>query len=143
MTREEAIHIIDDISCNGNYRYTIQKYLEAKKMAIKALSAEPCEDAISRQAVINEVDNYIEKAQSTSVIDDFISFEELVVKALPPVTPKQKMGQWIVTKKEKITYAECSNCGALYSIKKDTYDFSSAKFCPNCGVKMVESEEEK
>lgn len=58
---------------------------------LKALEQEPCEDAISRRAVINEVDNYIEKAQSTSVIDDFISFEELVVKVLPPVTPKQKM----------------------------------------------------
>jgi len=84
MTKEEAV---------AYFKRHINLYCvtgvcrEAEEMAIKALSVEPCEDAISRQAVINGVDNYIEKAQSTSVIDDFISFEELVVKSLPPVTP--------------------------------------------------------
>lgn len=40
-------------------------------------------ELISRQAVLNGIDKYIEKAQSTGTKDDFISFEELVVKALP------------------------------------------------------------
>ena len=40
-------------------------------------------DLISREAVLDGIDKYIEKAQSTGTKDDFISFEELVVKALP------------------------------------------------------------
>lgn len=134
MTREEAIRAL---------RYERKTALHENKsafdMAIKSLSAEPCEDAISRQAVINEVDNYIEKAQSTSVIDDFISFEELVVKALPPVTPKQKMGHWIkvVTETDSFgneTYRyECSECGFFAF-------FGTERYCPYCGAKMEESE---
>ena len=37
---------------------------------------------------MNGIDNYIEKVQSTGAKDDFISFEELVVKALPSIQPK-------------------------------------------------------
>ena len=40
-------------------------------------------DLISRKAVLDGVDKYIEKAQSTGTEDDFISFAELGVKALP------------------------------------------------------------
>lgn len=49
---------------------------------------EPCEDAISRQAVLDGVDRYIYKSQSTGTQDDFYSFAELVVKQLPSVTPQ-------------------------------------------------------
>lgn len=48
----------------------------------------PCADAVSRQAVLDEINRYIEKAQSTGTKDDFISFSELVVKELPPVNPQ-------------------------------------------------------
>ncbi len=40
-------------------------------------------ELISRQAVLDGIDKYIEKAQSTGTKDDFISFAELGVKALP------------------------------------------------------------
>ena len=46
-------------------------------------SAENKGDLISRQAVLDGIDKYIEKAQSTGTKDDFISFAELGVKALP------------------------------------------------------------
>lgn len=51
-----------------------------------------CNDCISRQEIIDEIDRYIEKAQSTGTKDDFISFEELIVKQLPSVTSKAR---WI------------------------------------------------
>lgn len=54
--------------------------------------AESSQDCISRQEVIDGIDRYIEKAQGFGIIDDFISFKELVVKQLPPVTPKV---EWI------------------------------------------------
>ena len=40
-------------------------------------------DLISREAVLDRIDKYIDKAQSTGTKDDFISFAELGVKALP------------------------------------------------------------
>lgn len=40
-------------------------------------------ELISRKAVLDGIDKYIEKAQSTGTKDDFISFAELGVKALP------------------------------------------------------------
>ncbi len=67
-----------------------QQGYECLEMAIKALEQQPCEDAISRQAVLDGVDRYIYKSQSTGTQDDFYSFAELVVKELPSVTPKSK-----------------------------------------------------
>lgn len=46
-------------------------------------------DLISRQAVLDGIDTYINKAQSTGTQDDFYSFAELVVKALPSVNPQE------------------------------------------------------
>jgi len=153
MTREEAIKAL-----KYERKTALHENKSAFDMAIKALSAEPCEelefiqphkklsvnlevctDAISRQAVLDGIDNYIEKAQSTGAKDDFISFEELVVKALPPVTPKQKMGHWIkvVTETDSFgneTYRyECSECGFFAF-------FGTERYCPYCGAKMEVSE---
>ena len=88
MTREEAIDLLDNligmIEDNHNSDYD-----KALKMAIKSLEQEPCEDAISRQAVLDGIDTYINKTQSTGTQDDFYSFAELVVKELPSVTPQE------------------------------------------------------
>lgn len=92
------------------------------------------EDCISREAVLDEIDKYIKKAQSTGTVDDFISFKELVVKQLPSVTPQPKRGKWEVIRKEyefmggivnEAQGCKCSNCGGIVKFKSD--------FCPNCG----------
>ena len=67
-----------------------------------------CDDAISRLAVRKAINRYIEKAQSSGVVDAFISFEELVIKALPTVYPK----------KETVTeFADrCRECGKMRTV---------------------------
>ena len=91
MTREEQLDWLYRLR-SEIYVYMPKEWLipmnNALDMVIKSLEQEPCEDCISRQAVINGIDNYIEKVQSTGAKDDFISFEELVVKALPSIYPK-------------------------------------------------------
>ena len=90
MTREYAKREIDSLDFylqNHTDDYSEESHT-AMMMAIKTLEQEPCEDCISRQAVIEGINNYIEKAQITGTKDDFISFEELVVKALPSIYPK-------------------------------------------------------
>lgn len=99
--------------------------------------AQYCDDCVSRQAVLEGVDTYINKAQSTGIQDDFYSFAELVVKALPPVTPQPKTGHWIEITNQRGTVIalRCSACekSPKHAIRSD--------YCPNCGAKMIEPAE--
>ena len=47
MTNEQAIKVLTMVEAHGSL------VIKAKEMAIKALEQEPCEDAISRQAVLD------------------------------------------------------------------------------------------
>ena len=104
------------------------------------------EDAISRQAVLNGIDTYINKAQSIGTQDDFYSFAELVVKELPPVTPQPKIGHWISHKEhcENLgvmpsglgAYKWCSNCDCGIDVRE--WHKNNYNYCPNCGIRMKE-----
>ncbi len=125
MTREEAINMLKS-KMDGNTD-TSYEWAETVRMAIKALEQESCEDAISRQAVLDIVDSYSESQSNVEdVTQDIIS--DIVV--LPPVTPQPKTGHWI---KSKDGYMRCDVCGSRGSAIK-------ARFCHHCGTKMVESQ---
>jgi hypothetical protein len=51
MTREEAIDILRVINPPRESKRVFDEFMQARDMAIEALSAEPCEDAVSREAV--------------------------------------------------------------------------------------------
>lgn len=104
---------------------TNEQHIENLK---KLLEQEPCDDAISRQAAIDEI-------RTCRFVVDAIE----KIRGLPSVTPQQKMGWWI---EERNDYGEiinwhCSNCyddsGFITTCKWD--------YCPNCGAKMQEVEE--
>lgn len=135
MKREEAINRLRDIIieirtyCDESKHMseTDRQNMKAFDMAIKALEQEPCEDAISREAVLMEIDKYL----------CGVPFDEkgidIVIKELPLVTPQQKkVGKWIKDK-ENCLYNKCSIC-CYGHCREDNY-------CPNCGAKMTESEE--
>lgn len=98
----------------------ISQWTGNEKSYEEALEQEPCEDAISRQSMLD----YIKYLHGEMPEEEF-------VKALPSVTPTHKKGKWV--DKEKISFPICSKCG-LTSIEKYS-------FCPNCGAEM-EGEEE-
>lgn len=82
MTREEAIHYLSVPSnTNGSGLCTDEQHYEAKQIAIKALEQEPCDDAVSRQAVLDLVADYD------------LSMGQVVkgIHALLPVTPQPKI----------------------------------------------------
>lgn len=90
-------------------------------------------DCISRQAVLEGVDTYINKAQSKGTQDDFNSFAELVVKVLPPVNPQPKTGKWIFKKFDEETGISNSYwCSACNYPMAQVYD----DYCAHCGAKM-------
>lgn len=78
----------------------------------------PCEDAVSRQAVI-------EITAETGALET-----QTRVKSLPPATPKQRTGKWVAGQ----TIGDgiiCSECNTHYQMYPMIY-----QFCPNCGAKM-------
>jgi rubrerythrin len=149
MTREEAIRMLkaklecmtrdvsgsdDDCNrklcgeCHLNYEQgNMGEQKEYIRMSIEALEREPCEDAISRQAVLIELDKYLSG----------VSFDEkgidVVIKELPPVSPQPKMGRWSHDGSHWKNRFICSECGYKLFDEPTSY-------CPNCGAKMAESE---
>lgn len=87
MTREEAI---EWFRSSAFYH----KDHEPFNMAIKALEQEPCKDAISRQAVLDEIQSAYDSEPLTDETNgvDYINKEmiEDFVESLPPVTPQPK-----------------------------------------------------
>ena len=53
MTREEAIKIFNTVLFMGKCDAPKEELEEFLKMAIKAIEQQPCEDTISRQALID------------------------------------------------------------------------------------------
>ena len=114
-------------TCGMPYSFVEAKVKNAAK-TLKALKQEPCDDAISRHAVL-------EMAYDMSEIDGEHFTEQCMVvdiegiKKLPSVTPQQKIGQWI-----KGRYKDtCDKCRCTYP-----KDIGFKNYCPNCGCKMTE-----
>ena len=102
--------------------------VEEIRTAIEALEQEPCEDTISRQAVLNTLfynsDNNCEVVLNKELQDR--------IKALPHVTPARMKGKWIPRKAKydnAVPVYECSIC-------HKNNGFDDDNFCPNCGAEM-------
>ena len=107
MTREEAIEQLKVyracMSVDG-------ADVEAYNIAIEALKQNPCEDAISRQAVLDIVNNPLN-----------IRLDE-IIKGLPSVKPQEpKTGHWIEEDMfdGDVAY-RCSECNELFWIESGT-----------------------
>ena len=98
---------------------------------LEEIEQESCEDAISRQAVLDKKELVeLEDGQS------FYCISPEDVETLPPVTPQQKIGHWILTSDDDLEYCTCSECG--YQNGENWMIGSQIKFCQECGAKMIE-----
>lgn len=100
-----------------------------KKIPCTITIGNPCEDCISRKAVLD----YIDKMPSELASDGRrmirrISLEEYISDTLPSVAPK--MGHWINADDEYPFNAICSSCNRLNRLY--------GNYCKHCGAKMVE-----
>lgn len=139
MEKEEAIKEIKNAS-DEEVRYgdiehhyeDVMKRVEAFEMAIEALEQKPCEDAVSRQAVIDTI--YHECSDENLDIDFAkVLLLQRKIKALPSVNP-QKTGYWIADVDRwgnfitTVNGYRCSECSEFNGFND--------KFCPNCGARM-------
>lgn len=107
---------------------------------------EPCEDCISRKAVLDKaVYTETEEGWSGRTVD------VKDIESLPYVTPQPKIGHWVEENiNEWSRKVFCSECGCPPPFEHvsngDIYSASGygvtnkTKFCPNCGAKMKEQE---
>ena len=131
MTREEIDKIASDYlnDCESE-----SDMLDVFEVAKEALEQEPCEDVISRQAVMDCFKKW-QPYMATRLWD----FEQ-ELSALQSVTSQPKTGHWInaypdIEPNPMFMYAICSVCNFKQSIS------IKLNFCPNCGLKMIEPQE--
>ena len=108
--------------------WLLEKHYKAKP--------EPCEDTISRDKAIVQLSH---NKTGDDDCDVLIQKDIETIKALPSVTPTEKVGQWIADVDKwgdvvtTVNGYRCDKCNAFNS-DKDNY-------CPNCGAKMQEVQE--
>ena len=87
------------------------------------IGEEPCKDSISRSQALSDYADWYGYGYRDNTFYK-------ILKDMPPVQPKT--GHWM---KSNIGGAKvCSVCNAHMGL-------TSFKFCPNCGAKMMESQE--
>ena len=124
MTREGAIgNLIHAI------RWNDMPKKEALDMAIQALEQELCDDAISRQAAIKA---FKPRGIAEDVWQECNEYKML--SSLPSVNPQAKTGHWSHDGSHWKNRFICSECG--YKLFDEP-----TNYCPNCGARMVESQE--
>lgn len=128
-------------------KITICEYLEMTKPLDREIEQEPCDDAISRQAVQDYIAKYLSQylykdvREAVEVIDEYIG-------ELPSVKPQQKIGHWISfgvqgeVDGQIVQTFTCSECGAISIFRLSSGNIVNGDLCPNCGAKM-KSEDEK
>lgn len=103
------------------------KNIDVKRILAKYAEQEPCDDAVSRQAV-EEIINDIRDCIS---VEGYCAILERL-KKLPPVRPQEQTGHWEWLTEDKY---RCSNCNHETRVdecmNEPMYDF-----CPFCGARM-------
>ena len=134
MTREEQTDWLCRLRADLNNGVIFTPWnKEFTEALTDVLEQEPCDDVISRQAVLDCL-------TATNLKKfDFILDARDKIKNLPPVTPQPKMGKWI---KSRDSYGNnhftCPFCEHDIATKGDTWEDN---YCSNCGAKMDELQE--
>jgi len=129
MTREEQLACLEDRPCAVCNFYTDGCSRWTCVFEEKPEEQEPCDDAVSRQALIDKAtswDAHFADSERVVSLTDIVS--------LPSVQPQPKTGEWIKKiepyEAEPFTLWECSKCHMKVrgSMKSD--------YCPFCGARM-------
>lgn len=93
------------------------------------------DDCISRQAVLNTLDNMDKALDTDRTVESYKELLTECYKDLPIIMPtkkkktKEKTGHWIIMSSE---ICKCSEC--------KQFSDKVTRYCPNCGAKMEVNE---
>jgi len=138
MTREELRDYVEE---QRNLNVIPYYVYSALIDGIDTLEQEPSGDVISRQAVLNTLDRMDKALDTDRTVESYKELLTECYKDLPSVKQEPKTGHWIMTSDylttaySSIDYVKCSCC--------NEYSLEEGDYCPNCGAKMVESEDIK
>lgn len=99
---------------------------------------EPCEDAVSRQAVIDILDDMTKDYAKSNDFEKVNGVAWVKVQKLQSVNP-QKTGHWISRwyAGNDLHFHVCSECNEEFSCDMETgISIDDYHYCPNCGAKM-------
>ena len=127
------------------HREREQAYMQGYEDASKKFRQEPCEDAVSRQEVLEAFEEWINDREDWN--EHPVRFTRSLV-SLPPVTPIFKKGKWVVhhDKSDGFYTIDCSCCG--YTLVRvvdigtsaeealDVTKKMTKNYCPKCGARM-------
>lgn len=98
---------------------------------------EPCEDAVSRQAVIDGLASIAMVKAKSDAQKSLMGRSIFFTEHLPSVNPQPKIGHWIEDKEQihvERTY-HCSECGCM------AFGNERSNYRPDCGAEMAENNE--
>ena len=139
MTREEKLRkVLDKVLWTHNASDDNKNILV--EAIIEVLEQEPCEDAVSRQAVI-DMTGLSEWFDSSDSYNEFV----IALSELPSVTPQNpRKGHWV---KEESPFGwdghsyQCSECGRSIHLDTMVEDLTDYSYC-HCGAYMREVQED-
>lgn len=114
-----------------------------RKFLNEALESQPCEDAVSREAVKELVVKEFVNPQDgmeewRNAVNDVVEEILHAVETMPSVIPQRKMGRWIDFNWNDGDICrwgiKCSECHTEY--KHGGEMWHNPKFCPNCGAEI-------
>lgn len=146
ISRKAAIEVIDALfpvdPMKSEYAQGIACGAALAKTYVEQLPSaqpEPCEDAVSREAVSKWLKQY-----GQDVLHGKYKFSLTYIwknlMDLPSVTPKQRKGKWIPVTNGRGGY-ECDQCHN-YAAAWQTGGDRLTNYCPTCGARMEEGEQE-
>ena len=117
--------LADKMSDSG--KVAVQQIIDAVKDMVED---ESCEDAISREALLEELGeepfNWNDSPEEYQEVSDYRWFKSLVENA-SSVTPQPKVGKWITQGQSMYMTCTCCNKDTWYSGR------NAYMYCPNCG----------
>lgn len=138
ISRQAVLKQLRGCLTGGETEY---QYAKLHIDSIPSVKPQPCEDAVSRKALISHIEN-----QSREWGEDYDAQQILGdIEDMPSVKPQEPTGHWIMPQQDDgmsdpIYYqVRCSKCG--FDLDPQTWhmelhQYDADKYCPNCGAKM-------
>ena len=128
--------VIDWNTYNYAFDFYADLLMKAYEQGRKDAQLEPCEDAVNRQRLLDDLKKLKTAWKKYPVMAEQIKGVEAAIgyaEAIPSVMPKRKTGKWEIIAHEShiggFTHVKkCSVCGVEQIIR--------SRFCPNCGARM-------